>query len=179
MMRSIVRAGLMIVLLGNVFLSGGSEFTGPVNLIFADIGELELSNSTFHNTVDVTGAQIRSDLVLGPPPAHWTGDAMLVLHNARANAIQDSHDASPARLDLTGLTYRSLGGVHPDQGDRMDDRQIKWFKGWLAKGQYSPLPYAQLATVLREGGRPDAADDILYAASSANAWRLAGRSAFG
>jgi hypothetical protein len=148
---------------GDVFLSGGAEFSGPVNLIFSSVGELELGSGTFHDIVDITGAQIRSDLVLGPPPTHWTGRSALILHNARANAIQDSNDAWPARLDLTGFTYRSLGGVHPDEGDRMADRPVRWFRRWLEKEQYSPQPYVQLAAVLRDAGRPDAADDILYA----------------
>ncbi len=148
---------------GDAFLSGGAEFSGPVNLIFSSLGELELASGTFRDTVDITGAQIRSDLVLGPLPAHWTGKSALILHNARANAIQDTNDAWPAKLDLTGFTYRSLGGVHPDEHDRMADRPVRWFRRWLAKEQYSPQPYVQLAAVLRDAGRPDAADDILYA----------------
>jgi hypothetical protein len=148
---------------GNVLLGGGAEFSGPVNLIFGNIGELELANSTFHSEVDITGAQTRSDLVLGPPPPHWSSDSTLNLHNARADAIQDSRDSWPAKLDLTGFTYRSLGGVHTDERDRMADRPVKWFKSWLAKGQYSPQPYVQLAAVLRDAGRPDAADAILSA----------------
>jgi hypothetical protein len=147
---------------GDVFLSGGAEFSGPVNLIFSNIGELELANGTFHSDVDITGAQIRSDLALGLPPTRWIGDPTLILHNARADAIQDARDAWPGKLDLTGFTYRSLGGVHADERDRMADRPVKWFKTWLAKGQYSPQPYVQLATVLRDAGRPDAADEVLY-----------------
>jgi hypothetical protein len=148
---------------GDVFLSGGAEFSGPVNLIFSSIGELELANGTFHKEVDITGALIRSDLALGSPPTRWTGEPALILHNARADAIQDSRDAWPTKLDLTGFTYRSLGGVHADERDRMADRPVKWFKSWLAKEQYSPQPYAQLAAVLRDAGRTDAANDILYA----------------
>ena len=148
---------------GNVFLSGGAEFAGPITLIFSNIGELELANTTFHKDVDITGAQIRSDLVLGLPAARWPGDSTLILHNARADAIQDSRDAWPASLDLTGFNYRSLGGVHAGERDRMADRPVEWYRTWLAKGQYSPQPYVQLAAVLRVAGRSDAADDILYA----------------
>jgi hypothetical protein len=148
---------------GDVFLSGGAEFSGPVTLIFSNIGELELANGTFHSDVDMTGAQIRSDLALGSPPTRWIGTPTLILHNARADAIQDTRDAWPGKLDLTGFAYRSLGGVHADERDRMADRPVKWFKIWLAKGQYSPQPYMQLAAVLRDAGRPDAAADVLYA----------------
>jgi hypothetical protein len=148
---------------GDAFLSGGAEFSGPVNLIFGNVGELELGDATFHGNVDVTGAQIRSDLVLGPAAARWPGESTLILHNARADAIQDTSDAWPAKLDLTGFSYRSLGGVHPNERDRMADRSVKWLTRWLAREPYSPQPYAQLATVLRDAGRSDAADDILYA----------------
>jgi hypothetical protein len=45
----------------------------------------------------------------------------------------------------------------------MVNRPGKWFKKWLAKqNPYAPGPYQQLASVLREQGRPDAADEVLY-----------------
>src|SRR5262249_2354989 len=41
---------------------------------------------------------------------------------------------------------------------------IEWFKSWLGKQQpYAAAPYYQLATVLRNQGRPDIADQVLYA----------------
>ena len=46
----------------------------------------------------------------------------------------------------------------------MIDRPVGWFEGWLGKQKpYTPAPYEQLATVLRNEGKPDVADEILYA----------------
>jgi hypothetical protein len=146
---------------GDLFLGNGAEFSGPVKLIFSNVGELELANGTFHSDVDITGAVIRSDLLLGPPST--VDGAALILHNAKANTVQDSSDTRPAKLDLTGFTYRSLGGVHPDEGYRRSDRPVEWYRNWLSRQPYSPQPYVQLAAVLRDEGRPDVADDILYA----------------
>ncbi len=45
----------------------------------------------------------------------------------------------------------------------MGERGIEWFKEWLAKQEsYSPQPYEQLATVLRNAGHKDKADKVLY-----------------
>lgn len=148
---------------GDVFLNLGAEFSGPVDLVFSNVGELEMADGTFHGDVDITGGEIRSDLVLGPPSTRWVDGAALILNNAKCNAVQDTNDAWPTKLDLTGFTYHSLGGLHPDEHDRMSDRAVKWYRNWLGRQPYSPQPYVQLAAALRESGRPDAADDILYA----------------
>lgn len=150
---------------GDAFLGDGAEFFGPITFVFGKVGELELANATFHGNVDLTGAQIRSDLVLGSPggaPPHWPGTAELILNDATVDAIQDSRDSWPAKIDLNGFIYRSLSGIFGGAGDRMADRPVAWFESWLARGEYSPQPYEQLAAVLRAGGRPDAADRILY-----------------
>jgi hypothetical protein len=149
---------------GAMFLGRGAEFSGPLDLVFSHMDELELLSSTFHHDVDITGAQIRHDLVLGAPdlpPPGWSESA-LILRNATLDAIQDSPNAWPKKLDLNGFTYRSLGGIHEGEGDRMLDRPVRWFKGWLAKGRYSPQPYEQLAGKLQSEGRPDAAAEIRY-----------------
>jgi hypothetical protein len=46
----------------------------------------------------------------------------------------------------------------------MANRPIEWFKDWLQKQDvYSPAPYEQLSNVLRNQGRLEAADEILFA----------------
>jgi hypothetical protein len=149
---------------GAAFLGNGAEFNGPLDLIFSHMDELELGASTFHRDVDITGAQIKHDLLLGSPSIarpNWPGSA-LILRNTTLDAIQDLSNAWPARVDLNGFTYRSLGGIHEGGTDRMLDRSVQWFKDWLAKGRYSPQPYEQLATRLQSEGRPEAARDIRY-----------------
>ena len=46
----------------------------------------------------------------------------------------------------------------------MISRSGEWFDNWLGKqAAYTPAPYQQLAAILREQGRSDDADEILYA----------------
>jgi hypothetical protein len=117
--------------------------------------------------MDLTGTQISGELRLGSSqhrPARWPGDSTLILRNAKADAIQDRSDSWPAKLDLNGFTYRSLGGFAADAKEPMIERPIEWFESWLGKQEaYAPAPYHQLATVLRNQGRPDIADEVLYA----------------
>ncbi len=117
--------------------------------------------------MDFTGAQISGEVHLGSSrqkPPQWSEKSTLVLRNARVDAIQDLQSAWPPRVELDGFTYRGLGGNDPAEHDRMADRPLEWFKGWLHKQKkYAPAPYEQLSAVLRSHGRPDAADEILYA----------------
>jgi uncharacterized protein YjbI with pentapeptide repeats len=149
-----------------VYLKDGAEFKQAVSLSFAKMAILELANGIFHGNVDLTGAQISGELRLGSSvhkSAQWPGSPTLILRNARAEAIGDLSDAWPAKLDLNGFTYRSLGGIFASKSNTLANRSVEWFEGWLAKQDYAPAPYEQLASVLRSEGRPDAATDILYA----------------
>jgi hypothetical protein len=149
------------------YLGKDADFAGPVGIQFAKIGELELAGGVFHKTVDITGAQINGELRLGSSRheiARWPGGSMLILRNAKVDAIQDLANAWPSSLDLNGLTYRSLGGINAADRDPMANRRIEWFKDWLLRqAVYAPAPYEQLATVLRSQGQMQVATEVLYA----------------
>ena len=152
----------------NAIMGRGAEFDGPINFIFGKVGgSLELAGGLFKSAVDLTDTQIGGELRLGSSrqaPARWTADSTLILRNVRADAIQDLSNSWPDKLDLNRFTYRSLGGINSDEKDPMLGRPIGWFEAWLGKqAVYTPGPYQQLATVLREQGQPDTADEILYA----------------
>jgi hypothetical protein len=151
-----------------IFMGRGGEFDGPINLLFGKIGgNLELAGGLLKGTVDLTGTQIGGELRLGSSrsgPTRWSPNAALILRDVKANAIQDLSDSWPNKLDLEGFTYHSLGGLFAAENDPMISRSVEWFNGWLGKQKpYGPGPYQQLAAVLREQGRPDTADEILYA----------------
>jgi hypothetical protein len=147
-------------------LGRGTEFAGPIKCDFAKIGELDLAGSSFRDNVDLTGIQITGELRLGSASeerARWAGKSTLYLRNATADAIQDLSDAWPDRLDLSGFAYHNLGGINSQQ-DPMADRPVGWFVSWLARQRpYAPAPYRQLATAMRNQGRPGDADEVLYA----------------
>jgi hypothetical protein len=152
----------------SLFLGRGAEFLGSLEMYFCKVdGNLELAGGTFHNPVDLTGGQIGGELRLGSSrhePAHWQSGSRLILRNAKADAIQDLSESWPDSLDLNGFSYRSLGGINATEKDPTIERPIEWFTGWLAKqNPYTPAPYEQLAAVLRSSGKPEVADDILYA----------------
>jgi hypothetical protein len=149
-------------------LGDGTDFFGTVNLAFSKVKNLELSGGAFHKNGNITGMQIAGELQLGSSrrePAKWSEASTLILRNARADVIQDLRNAWPNELDLNGFTYRSLGGLDA-ANDSMAERPAEWFKDWLEKQKrYAPAPYEQLAAVLHSQGRPDVADDILFANS--------------
>ena len=152
-----------------VYLGHGAEFDGPINFYFAKVGEnVELADGSFHKGVNITGTQIGGELRLGSShhnPARWSPNVTLVLRDVSASSIQDLSNSWPDKLDLNGFTYRSLGGLFASEKDPMIDRPAGWFQAWLRKQQpYTPAPYEQLATVLRDEGKPEVADDILYSA---------------
>jgi hypothetical protein len=152
---------------GASIFANDAEFNAPVEFYFGKVGDaLELSGATFKSTVDLTGTQIGGELGLGwsTHSPHWSKDSALILRDVTAGALQDLSDAWPDKLDLNGFIYRSLGGVGATEGDLMINRPGKWFKKWLAKqNPYAPEPYQQLASVLRNQGQPDIADDVLFA----------------
>ena len=108
-------------------LGGNADFQGPVVFIFSKVGgNLELAGGTFQKTLNLTGTQITGELRLGSSrhaPARWLGDPMLILSNARTDAVQDLSDSWPNRLDLNGFTYRALGGLNAAEIDPMSGRR--------------------------------------------------------
>ncbi len=151
-----------------VFLGRDAEFDGPIDFFFGKVGDnVELAGGSFHQDVDITGTQIGGELLLGSSrqkPPRWLPNAALILRDAKANAIQDLSGSWPDELDLNGFTYRSLGGLFSAEKDPMISRSVEWFENWLGKqASYTPPPYQQLAAILREQGRSDDADEILYA----------------
>jgi hypothetical protein len=163
-----------------VFLSRGATFLGPINLIFAKIGRnLELAGGIFGSRVDITGARIAGELRLGSaqhPPAIWQAGAALILRNANVDTIQDLSDAWPARLDLNGFNYQSLGGIHTMEQDPMLERPVGWFEAWLAKHErYAAQPYERLAFCLKNNGKSEMATAIRYAGSERERRQSSGR----
>jgi hypothetical protein len=165
-----------------VFLSRGATLLGPIRLNFAKIGQnLELAGGTFGNEVDMTGARIDGQFLLGSArhsPAIWQAVATLILRNASVDTIQDLSDAWPARTELDGFNYQSLGGIYATEKDPMLERPVGWFTAWLAKQErYAVQPYERLAFCLKNHGKSEMATAIRYAGSererkeSSSSWR--------
>ena len=113
------------------------------------------------SVLDLTKARIEGELLLGPSSDRKKDISRLELRNTSVGVLQDNKDAWPEHLELDGFTYKRFGAGGKEAPEK---RGSDWFVTWLAKDKtYSPQPYRHLASVLRDSGLSDMADDILYA----------------
>lgn len=145
-------------------------FTHWINLIFAHIGEsLDLAGATLPG-LDLSGASIAGDLILGGENTTvWTdeqgGPQPLILQNTHIGDLVDAKYAWPApgQLHLDGFGFNHLGGFAGETGSEMRKRRMEWWDHWAQLDpDFSPTPYAQLAAALTSAGDPDAANEIRY-----------------
>ncbi len=148
---------------GSVFLRDGN-YQG-VDLGSANIsGTVITDSSTFNATVSLNGATIEGDLRLSLPdtePVKWGRESVLDLRAARVRGIDDTQEAWPPTLQLTGFTYRLpiASGT-----DSFINRPTNWYLSWLDRQPtFSRQPYKQLEAALRDVGRGGNADDIAIA----------------
>ncbi len=156
----------------SLLMSGGT-FSKSVDLLFSTVGSnLVLSGATFE-TLDLTGTKIGSELQLGSDEDSevarkavvWKGAQHLILRDAEVHTIKGQEKSWPKTLELAGFTYNRLGSSKGlEKTGAMQNLPTNWFIAWLAKdSSYTPQPYEQLASVLREMGESAKADEILYA----------------
>jgi hypothetical protein len=156
----------------NLSLGHRARFEQPVVAAFARIGtNLDLTDGSYV-ALDLTGATIGAEIRLASRDrptdpvllSSWAPPSRLSLRNVTATALQDLPEAWPAEVDLDGFTYARLGGYRGDEGSDIARRSADDLIGWLAKQKsYSPLPYTQLASVLKQAGDNEKAKRILYA----------------
>ncbi len=145
------------------------ETDKEIDLLGSNIdGDLDISGSKEIPSIDLTGTTIKGEFCLGSEmyhPLKFRKGAKLTLRNAETGALQDLEKTwEGLKLELTGFTYKRLGGFTAGKKGGMATRSVDWMKGWLAKQEhYSPQPYKQLANILRDSGYKGKADDILYA----------------
>jgi len=144
-----------------------AEFDGAVSLDSAEIGStLDVLGANL-SRLDLTGTKIGGELRLasGSWSLRWKDGGMLVLRNASVDGIHDTAAKGvwAPDLELDGFTYRRFGGLGADAEADVAKRGSGWFIDWLAKDEpYTPGPYQQCASVLREMGHPEMANDVLY-----------------
>ena len=81
-------------------------------------------------------------------------DIQFNLRNTKVGIVTSIFQSWPARIELDGFTYRQLDGWSGQ------DELVNWLE---LDGSFSPQPYQQLATVLRNAGESGLADEVLYA----------------
>ncbi|MEV4475337.1 hypothetical protein [Nonomuraea sp. NPDC049504] len=146
--------GARVLSLWEVSVGGGVDccegFTaqGGVSIRDSQIaGALCFAHATIDGDLQVRRVQAAA-LKIGPETALL---GAVDLRNTRVGVLDDVPGRWPARLQLNGFTYDNLEHVLPVQ-ERLD---------WLAKEDYLPQPYEQLATVYRRHGHDEAARDVL------------------
>jgi hypothetical protein len=97
--------------------------------------------------------------------AQWSDDGILSLRNSRLDVIPSLLDPWPNKLDLDGLTYRSISAPPKALSSPSTSNVGEDFNSWFDKlVQYSRQPYEQLATVVQTQGDTDRATAIRYSA---------------
>jgi len=126
-------------------------FSGSVDCQAAKIGaDLLLGGSTFEKALNLSGATVGGRLVLDEN-TKWSKDASLNLRDVSIGSLPDLKASSwPPKLDIDGLTYRSVGAVEE-------------FREWFGKSErYTPRQYEQLALVTQGQGDRNLATAIRY-----------------
>lgn len=167
----------------DLWLRNCSEVAGPINLVFARVGQNIDLSSTMLNDVDLTGARIGGELRLGAPLGRltapvWAPEAELILRNVELSSwtdatgndaprgagcgpAGDNADPWPRRIDVIGFSYQNLGGL--GGGSPTVKHDVDWFCAWLDRQEpFSFEPYQHAAAYLRRVGMDEDADDVLY-----------------
>lgn len=167
----------------DLWLRDCSAVAGPIDLVFARIGQnLDLS-STLLNDIDLTGGRIGGELRLGGAKGVrltapvWKPGAQLVLRNVELSSWTDATgnpsprdtacmpvkakpDPWPAHFDVIGFSYQNVGGLG---GSSATEHDAGWFCRWLDRQTpFSFEPYQHAAGYLRRVGLDDDAEDVLY-----------------
>lgn len=166
----------------DLWLRNCSAVAGPINLVFARVGQNIDLSSTILSDVDLTGARVGGELRLGAPRGWltapvWKPGARLVLRNVELSswtdatgngeprdpaclAINVKPDPWPEQFDAIGFSYQNVGGLG---GSLAAAHDVDWFCRWLDRQTpYSFEPYQHAASYLRRVGLDDGADEVLY-----------------
>jgi hypothetical protein len=142
---------------GDALLQEGFETGGVVDFRLSKVAQsLDFKGAKFTGKGD-NGLNAERAVIGGV--LYWdevrtTPRTQLDLENAHAGSLWDDRQSWPApgNLMLNGFVYDSFSGGPLDGGSRLD---------WLALQppamQAQPQPYRQLAQIMRESGRPEAA----------------------
>jgi hypothetical protein len=129
-------------------------------------GAIFLAESTL-KSFDLSGSVINSELQLCAPgggPLRWIGPGEIILRNVQAGALEDDAASWPIIIDLRGFSYKKLGGAQRCAGSDPYLRSSSLFVDWLSRSPgLSRQPYQQLASIIRDAGYRETAEDILYA----------------
>ena len=142
-----------------------SIFNGKLDMASVSVGTNMNARGVTLNELDLTESNVKGAFRLGALPEkkiNWKGETpKLGLRNASVGTLHDTEDAWPEHLELDGFTYKRFAA---DGKEAPVKRANYWFIKWLEKDKtYSPQPYRHLASVFRDSGLSDMADDILYA----------------
>lgn len=167
----------------DLWLRDCSIVAGPINLVFARIGQNVDFSSTVLTDVDLTGGRIGGELRLGAPSGGltapvWKPGGSLRLRNVEVSSWTDATgnptpratgclappgtpDPWPDDIDVIGFSYQNVGGF--GGGATVAEHDVDWFCRWLARQTvYSFEPYQHAAAYLRRVGLEEDAEDVLY-----------------
>jgi len=156
-----------------------SVFEKGVKLKVAKIGRnVYLHKAKFKDSIDMTGIDVTGSLIFdggqfsevilsmskgGTIDFKGTDINILDLTGTQVNKVLIKSTETvkwPNKLILHGFTYNQFSLIG---SEGVLIQNVDLYKNWLKKGRYSPQPYEQAATVLRQSGEPELANSMLYA----------------
>lgn len=148
---------------GDVFLRAPFRAEGEVNLAGANVtGQVSCTGATLAGSLVMNGARVGEQLFWSG--VQGAGAVVLDLDGAHVATLVIDEGSLPKQLILSRLTYEAF---HP-----VDNHKVQL--SWLARAEYDPQPYQELARVLRQHGYREAATSMLVAGERR---RLTNRSA--
>ena len=144
-------------------------------------GGVDVRGRTFAQVLDLSGAAVAGDLILGSLVAvddqwiaRWEPHSRCVLRNTSVRGLQDTRRVwetlPPGGLDMVGFSFDAFVGVNGETDMPLPARSLDWFEAhWFAKqrtaagGGVAAEPYQQLSRTLRANGFHERADQVLVA----------------
>ena len=139
---------------------------GNVFLDYAEVGgNLDLSGAVF-KCLSLANAKVAEELTLEKPslglmtewPEEGTGCPGGTAESGR----------SRSNLELEGLRYSRIAGSKQDGRSKTASSEAQYFIDWIQKdSSFSLQPYVELASALRDAGKRQLANDVVFASREA------------
>jgi hypothetical protein len=137
---------------GDMFLRGNFYAKGEVNLAGANVtGQVSCEGGTIDGSLVMSGVRVGGQFFWSEIKEAQLAD--LDLDGAHVTTLVIDRASPPRKLVLTRFTYEAF---HP-----IDDHKVQ--QSWLARAEYNPQPYQELARVLRQHGYREGATLMLIA----------------
>jgi len=144
---------------GSIIANEGCQFEGrTIWKYLRTTGNVTVADSTL-NYLDLSGARIDGELQFGftkERATRWMPEGMLLLRATKVGGLRGWTEPWP-KMVLDGFSYNTF------QISGLPDRHADWYVTWLAGANFSMQAYRRLSDHLRQEGRREDSDAVLFA----------------